>query len=207
MKTLSMLKYKIHYTAFIFFTCLAVVMSYTMRSESLHYYIMKSDKQIGNIHIERIVKNNTTEYLFESSVKMNLLLNLQVYDKMKVVFKGKQMVQADLYRTVNGKVKVDNHAHWNGKHYEMTDMDDNKMVVANNIEIATANLYYTEPVNYKEVFSEKFQKMVPVQLTGNKRYTLSLPNGNKTSYSYANGKCKLVEADTDWASLKFVLVK
>ncbi|MBK8144344.1 MAG: hypothetical protein IPK62_04725 [Bacteroidetes bacterium] len=72
------------------------------------------------------------------------------------------------------------------------------------IHLTTANLYFFEPKNVNAIFSEKFEKMIPVKSTGIRKYTLELPNGNKTSYSYENGICSLVEADTDWATLKFV---
>ena len=124
---------------------------------------------------------------------------------MKVIFKGNQMLQAQLYRTLNGKVKVNNSATWNGKSYLMTNKDNEPSSLQHLIYLTTANLYYLEPTNIATVFSEKFQKMIPIKHVGNRRYLLDLPNGNKAYYSYTNGICSLVEAETDWASLKFVL--
>ncbi len=174
-------------------------------SESLSYTVLKGEDKIGKINITRTAQNSTTEYFFESNVKLRFLLNIEVYDRMKVIYKGNQMVHAELYRTLNGKVKVNNTAIWNGKHYEMKNMDNEKNTISYPIYITTANLYYSEPKNTTAVFSEKFQKMIPIKNTGDKKYTLMLPGGNKTTYSYANGVCSMVEADTDWATLKFVL--
>ncbi len=174
------------------------------QAESLTYTVYKGKDKIGKINISRTHRNNTVEYFFESNVKLRVILNIEVYDRMKVIFKGNQMISADLYRTLNGKVKVNNTAIWNGKNYEMTNMDDEKNVLQAPIHLTTASLYYAEPKNKNEVFSEKFQRMIPMKITGNKRYTLQLPGGNKTSYSYGNGVCDLVEADTDWATLRFV---
>lgn len=174
-------------------------------SESLSYTVWKGEDKIGNINITRTAKNNTTEYFFESNVKLRFLLSIEVYDRMKVIYKGNQMVHAELYRTLNGKVKVNNTASWNGKVYEMKNMDNEKSTISHPIYITTANLYYNEPKNTTSVFSEKFQKMIPIKNAGDKKYTLMLPGGNKTTYSYANGVCSMVEADTDWATLRFVL--
>lgn len=176
-------------------------------AESLFYTVMKGDDPIGKIHIERTKKNDLTEYFFESTVKLTFIISVNVYDRMKVTFKGNQMLQAKLYRTLNGKVKVNNSAVWNGKSYAMTNKDNENSYYQHLISLATANLYYFEPSNVASVFSEKFQQMIPIKYVGNRRYMLDLPNGNKTYYSYANGVCSLVEAETDWASLKFVLNK
>lgn len=176
-------------------------------AESLYYTVMKGDDAIGKIHIERTLKNDLTEYFFESNVKLTFLFSIEVYDRMKVVFRGNQMLQAQLYRTLNGRVRVNNLATWNGKSYVMTNKDHESTYIQHLISMTTANLYYNEPANTSAVFSENFQRMVPVKNVGNKKYMLNLPNGNKTYYSYNNGVCSMVEAETDWASLKFVLNK
>jgi hypothetical protein len=173
--------------------------------ESLSYSVMKGGETIGHIHIDRTKKNDVTEYFFESTVKLTFIFSIEVYDRMRVIFKGNQMLQAQLYRTLNGKVKVNNSATWNGKSYLMINKDNERSSLQHLIYLTTANLYYLEPANTTAVFSEKFQKMIPVKRVGNKRYLLDLPNGNKTYYSYTNGICSMVEAETDWASLKFVL--
>jgi hypothetical protein len=174
------------------------------KAETLTYTVFKGSDKIGKINISRTTKNNQTEYFFESNVKLRVILSIEVYDRMKVIFKGNQMVQADLYRTLNGKVKVNNSAVWNGRHYELKNTDNESATIMSPIHLTTANLYYNEPKNVPAVFSEKFQKMIPIATTGEKKYTLKLPNGNRTTYSYANGVCNMVEADTDWATLRFV---
>jgi hypothetical protein len=174
-------------------------------ASSLIYSITKGDKVIGNILVERSTKNDITEYVFESNAKVNLLYNIEVYDKMNVVFKNNNMIQAKLYRTMNGKIKVNNVASWNGDSYSLSNIDGKNGFIKHPILITTASLYFFEPSDITFVFSEKFQKMIPIKRIGYRRYMLDLPNGNKVTYSYNNGICNLVEADTDWASLRFVL--
>ncbi|MBK8144345.1 MAG: hypothetical protein IPK62_04730 [Bacteroidetes bacterium] len=84
--------------------------------ESLSYTVLKGNDKIGKINISRTTKNNITEYFFESNVKLWFIVSVEVYDRMKVTFQGNQMLQSHLYRTLNGKVKVNNVATWNGSH-------------------------------------------------------------------------------------------
>lgn len=171
----------------------------------LNYSIIKDDKTIGNIRVERSLKDDITEYLFESRAKVKILYSIEVYDKMGVTFKQNILQQAKLYRTMNGKLKVNNTAIWNGSFYNLSDKDGANGFLKQSVFCSTASMYFNEPGNVKSVFSEKFQKMVPIQKIDSKKYRIDLPNGNTTTYTYNSGICTLVEANTDFANLKFVL--
>lgn len=173
--------------------------------EYLNYSIIKDDKTIGTIRVERSLKDHITEYLFESRAQVKILYSIEIYDKMNVSFKQNILQQAKLYRTMNGKLKVNNTAIWNGSFYNLSDKDGPNGFLKQSVLYSTASLYFNEPENVKSVFSEKFQKMVPVQKIDARRYRISLPNGNTTTYTYSSGICTLVEASTDFANLKFVL--
>ena len=176
-------------------------------ADKLTYTVVHDKKPVGQINISRTTQIDITTINFESNVVVNMLVSIKVYDKMDVVFKGNQMIKSYLYRTLNGRVKVKNAAMWNGKLYTQTDKDDEKSIISHLIYFTTASLYFEEPINHKQVYSEKFQKMIPVKSAGAKRYLLDLPNGNKVYYSYRDGVCCLVEAETDWANLQFVINK
>ncbi|MFN1218758.1 DUF6134 family protein [Chryseobacterium kwangjuense] len=175
--------------------------------EYLNYSIIKDDKTIGNIRVERSSKDDVTQYLFESRAKVKILYSIEIYDKMDVTFKQNILRQAKLYRTMNGKLKVNNAAIWNGNSYNLSDKDGDNGFLKQSIFCSTASLYFNEPGNIKSVFSEKFQKMIPIQKIDSRKYRISLPNGNTTTYTYSSGICTLVEASTDFANLKFVLNK
>lgn len=175
--------------------------------EALIYTVMKGDNNVGEFRIDRRTVNNITEYSSQSVVKVNMLVTIKVTDKMKVSYNGNRMERAELHRTLNGLVRVNNLATWNGTAYHMTNKDKDVTTLRHLIHYSTASLYYLEPSNIPSVFSENFQKMIAVKSVGNRKYTLELPNGNKTSYTYANGVCTLVEAETDWADIRFVLNK
>lgn len=180
-------------------------MAASITKEYLNYSIIKDDKTIGSIRVERTLKDDITEYFFESRAKVNILYSIEIYDKMGVTFKQNMLQQAKLYRTINGKLKVNNTATWNGSFYTLSDKDGANGFLKQSVSCSTASLYFNEPGNVKSVFSEKFQKMVPIQKIDSKKYRIDLPNGNTATYTYNSGICTLVEANTDFASLKFVL--
>lgn len=183
---------------------LALALGMNSFADNLTYTVIHDKKPVGQINISRTTKQDLTQIRFESTVVVNMLFTIKVYDKMDVTFKGNQLINSYLYRTLNGKVKVKNYATWDGKSYLQNNKDEDKSTLSQLIHYTTASLYYHEPIGQQEVYSEKFQKMIPIKNVGIKRYLLSLPNGNKVYYSYKNGVCSLVEAETDWANLQFV---
>ncbi|UPT68117.1 MAG: hypothetical protein M0D57_05515 [Sphingobacteriales bacterium JAD_PAG50586_3] len=178
--------------------------SYINNRKNLTYTITKGNEAIGEIHIIKSTNNDVTEYFFESNARVNLLLfNIKFYDKMSVKFNKNILQEAKLYRTTNNKVEVNNLITWNGRFYSCFDKNGHNGFINNPILLTTACLYFYEPVNVNSIFSEKFQRMIPIKNAGNNRYVMYLPNGNKTTYAYLNGICYSVEAETDWANLKF----
>jgi len=180
-------------------------MSFSARAEILRYTVMHRDNEVGQLQIERTVSKDETRYRFESNVALTMIMKIRVYDMMDVTFHGNLLTRAYLYRTLNDKVKVRNLALWDGTRYKLSDRDNEIKTITHPIYFTTASLYYVEPLQIRNLYSEKFQKMIPVTPDGASRYRLDLPNGNRVFYSYRNGRCSLVEAQTEWADIRFVL--
>lgn len=130
----------------------------SMAKEYLNYSIIKDDKTIGNIRVERSLKDDITEYFFESRAKVKVLYSIEIYDKMGVTFKQNILQQAKLYRTMNGKLKVNNTATWNGSFYHLSDKDGANGFLKQSVFCSTASLYFNEPGNVKSVFQKNFRK-------------------------------------------------
>lgn len=62
------------------------------------------------------------------------------------------------------------------------------------------SLFYGEPVDVKEVYSERFGQMCSVRKMTSKEYQVTLPDGKRNSYFYTSGQC--TEVETELAGLK-----
>lgn len=80
-----------------------------------------------------------------------------------------------------------------------------------NIEVNTpilatiTGLYYKEPVNIREVYSERYGKMCNVSKLSDGKYGVQLPDGKLGIYSYKNGLCREVKTDLAGFKLRIVL--
>ncbi|MBU3675646.1 MAG: hypothetical protein FGM54_00460 [Chitinophagaceae bacterium] len=179
--------------------------SATLHAETLHYDVVKDSKKVGYFQIGRAVNPGEVVIRSESTVRVSMLFTIEVIDKMYAVFRNNVLHTATIYRTLNGNVRVNNLTQWqNGKYALSTKDDKNNGAFTQTIRFTTVSLYFDEPLNLTEVYSEKFQRMVAIKSIGIHKYQLTLPDGNTAKYTYVNGYCSEVEAQTDWAVIKFV---
>jgi hypothetical protein len=65
-------------------------------------------------------------------------------------------------------------------------------------------LYYREPINISEVYSERFGLMCSVKKLSEGLYGVALPGGKQGLYTYRNGQCREVQQDMAGFKLKIV---
>lgn len=66
-------------------------------------------------------------------------------------------------------------------------------------------LYYQEPAQVPAVYSEKYGAMCRIRKLGNGHYSVELPNGKESVYSYEHGNC--VRVVTELAGVKLSIVR
>jgi len=66
-------------------------------------------------------------------------------------------------------------------------------------------LYYQEPAQVPAVYSEKYGAMCKITKLGNGHYSVELPNGKESVYSYERGNC--VRVVTELAGVKLSIVR
>lgn len=67
------------------------------------------------------------------------------------------------------------------------------------------SLYYKEPINITEVYSERYGQMCNVKKVSDGNYSVSLPDGKQGVYTYKNGLCREVKTDLAGFKLRIVL--
>lgn len=71
------------------------------------------------------------------------------------------------------------------------------------VHFTTAKLYFQEPVGIQKIYSERFLKFCPLEVRGDHKYKLSLPNGRANYYTYANSTLIEVFIDRTLFNIKF----
>lgn len=66
------------------------------------------------------------------------------------------------------------------------------------------NLYYEEPVNVNAVYSEKYGQLCRVESRGDGLYSVLMPSGKRTMYTYVDGKCTEVAVELAGFKLRMI---
>lgn len=172
----------------------------------LTYEVVRNNKVIGMMHALKTQKGTFTEYQTESSVQVNLVLELTIYTKVVGVFRQGQLLSGSAIRKVNNSTRVNTIIKWQGNRYVVED-DGEKTEIIEKISYTTACLMHMEPAGLHRIFSEAYRKFIPIREIRPHYYELQLPDGNKNYYHYSNGICMGAEVNTNLSKAFFRLKK
>src|SRR5207253_9698368 len=119
---------------------------------------------------------------------------ISIIEKQEVLFRNGVMIKSYLYRKVNEDIKADKLTTYAGGHYKINKANSSKTVMIDNIRYNQLCLYFFEPVNISQIYSDNFERLLTIEKK-NDCYQLKLPDGNTSYYYYTNGICSKVKVE------------
>jgi hypothetical protein len=173
------------------------------------YDVIVAGRTIGSLKVfDDGAKDNTKQHRIESDFK--IMFYKGKYSTQTNYSEGK-LVSATCAHHVNGDLKEQTQTKSAAKTlYEVwfsgEDAKDKPKATFNApISSTITGLYYKEPVNITEVYSERYGKMCNVKKISEGKYGVTLPDGKQGIYSYKNGLCREVKTDLAGFKLRIVL--
>lgn len=174
------------------------------------YDVIVAGRTIGSLKVfdEKDADQNTETHRIESDFKV--MFYKGSYSTQTNYVQGK-LVSATCAHHVNGDLKEKTLTKSSSRSlYEVLfsgeDGEDKPSVVVNKpISSTITSLYYKEPINITEVYSERYGKMCNVRKLSEGKYGVTLPDGKEGVYSYKNGLCREVKTDLAGFKLRIVL--
>ncbi|MCE6989987.1 DUF6134 family protein [Dyadobacter sp. CY323] len=173
------------------------------------YDVIVAGRTIGSLKVfDDKGKDNTETHRIESDFK--IMFYKGKYATQTSYVQGK-LVSASCSHHVNGDLKERTLTKSSTKSlYEVLfsgeDGEDKPRLELNSpINSTITSLYYKEPVNITEVYSERYGKMCSVKKLSEGKYGVLLPDGKQGIYSYKNGLCQEVKTDLAGFKLRIVL--
>lgn len=141
---------------------------------------------VGSVTVEKKnLATNRSSYHFNSDAEAVLLfVKTKTHAITNVTFENNILVKGYVLREQN-EDRQELFYTWDGSKYLIRDNGKN-LVLNREIKYCTANFFMIEPLNFKEVFVERFNYFVPIQHLGNGQY-LTKVDGGTNLYSYKNG--------------------
>ncbi|KAA6439237.1 hypothetical protein FEM33_13245 [Dyadobacter flavalbus] len=179
------------------------------KSQTNVYDVIVAGRTIGSLKVfDDNGKDDTETHRIESDFK--IMFYKGRYATQTNYSHGK-LVSATCSHHVNGDLKEKTLTRSSVKPlYEVMfsgeDAEDKAKIELNTPIISTiTSLYYKEPVNVREVYSERYGKMCSIKKLSEGKYGISLPDGKQATYTYQNGLCKEVKTDLAGFKLRIVL--
>ena len=175
--------------------------------EKLRYSITRNGDVIGWTIISKISEGESVRIMLQSEVKAKFLFQFNVLATEEVTIQQGIITHTAQFRKMNGDVKENKEMRFTINGYEVYRGSKVERLPFAKLNANVLSLYFQEPVHVKEVYSDKFQKMIGVQSLGNGKYKLKLPDGNYSIYQYKNGSCVKVEIDHSFYSATMNLIR
>lgn len=157
------------------------------------YIVNYKGDDIGTIRLQQQVNGDTVNYKMSSDIKTRFIFTIHVKSFEESMFKNGRLIFSTVNRTVNGDEKVKRHTRAASNSYTLTNGERSVVLHNESIGYNLMRMYCVEPVNINRVYSDNYQKFLPVTKIRQHTYKVELPDGNYNYYSYTNGICTKVE--------------
>lgn len=173
-------------------------------ANSLSYAVYYEAKKVGSLSANRSVKGNVINYSLSSNVKVNVVKEYNIIEKINEEFKEDKLQSSIHTRHVNSAEKANNKAIRYKTCYKLTG-DKHTDSLSAWILQTTLTLYFHEPTDKQEIYSQNYRKLITIKKVKEGLYELPLPNGKKAKYHYKAGKLIMLESSSFFGDVKFVL--
>jgi len=178
--------------------------SNTACAQRLEYDVIKGDKIVGDMMAEKKIKGDSIFYLIESNTIIKMLLTFNVQYRLEELYVGGLLVKGEAESTLNGNSRTKSKVWKEGGEYVVEINGYEELRALGSITYSVPELYFSEPGNKGEIFSQQFAEYLIIKKEEEHVFTLYSEDG-KNTHSYKDGVCNYVKLNRTYASFYFQL--
>lgn len=184
---------------FLFPACLSA------QDRNLEFNIVHHGDVKGVLQLTEHSEGNIRRIRVESQIKTSFLFQITIKTIEEAVYREGLLVFSRFYQKINDNEKSDRGMIWKDGSYQASGTQKTVKLPGLPVEHTILSLYYKEPQNIREIFSDNFQKYLPINKTSAGKYRVDLPNGSSNYYIYQQGRLVRVEVEQPFYALQFIL--
>lgn len=175
-------------------------MSLIAHAQKLEYDVVKGEKVIGFMRSNKVVSGDTTYYKVESQTKLKMLMTFNIYYVFEETYVKGKLISGNAESKLNNSTQKQSKVWANKGHYIVRlDGYDNK-IDADRIDYSIPELYYSEPGDRAEIFSQQFAEHLIIKKEKDHVFSLYSEDGkNKHTYN-EKGICEEVRVSRTYAT-------
>ncbi|WP_158976921.1 DUF6134 family protein [Cellulophaga sp. L1A9] len=156
-------------------------------NKTLWFDIIYKEKTIGSLKATKTSKNAKITYHTSSTINFRLIKEFAVNYKYDVSFDAELLKKAVVNISINDKSHAKTLTQWHENEYHIEKNGKTEAPLESTINYATILLYFVEPLNVTDCYSEQdgsFNTIIPL---GNHGYKKINANGKENEYYYKHG--------------------
>ncbi len=173
------------------FICLVTLWN-PVSSQKIVFDAFRDGDKVGALKVNRECEGSICQYHLNNKVTIKMLITVDVELDFQCMFKDGKLKRADTKQLRNGNVKENSYLSWEENKYLYAMGKDTTELNLPQTSYSTNLMYFEEPVNRTEVFSERFGKLLGLREIDPHTYELSLPDNSKNVFYYKDGRCERI---------------
>jgi len=169
--------------------------------QMLKYDVVKGNKTLGKMTVERQSYNNEVEYHIKSKVVFRILFSFTVDFECTALYRDNILESESTVNKLNGSSQKASELVRDGDNYFHT-LNDLTTTEKGPIDYTIAAIYFQEPYSGQNVYSPQFGQYLKFEEIGDHVYKMESPDGTNL-YTYMNGICTEVKVSRDFATFYF----
>ncbi|MDX1543823.1 MAG: DUF6134 family protein [Christiangramia sp.] len=175
------------------------------QQSQVEFDILKNDKNIGRLQIEKREASPFTDYQLSSKIEASFIKKFRVNASEKFRYREDKLIYSSVKRSINEKIQDPKILVFKESKYIITDGERNRVFPKAEINSNLVLLYFSEPIDINSVYCDNQQIMVDVQKIGSNKYRVDFPDGASNVFHYKDGEC--VQVDVYGKFFKVKLLK
>ena len=176
------------------------------QTKSLNFQIIRNENKIGTVRFSENASGTIDSLKMESNVKTRFIFTFIGYVKESATFRNGVLSESSIYRKFNGDEKVNKQHRAVNSQYIISKGETSMVMKDYPISYNMLSLYSKEPINISKVYSDNFEKFLPIQKVDAHKYKITLPDDNYNIYHYVDGVLNRVEVHHTFYTVNLILI-
>jgi hypothetical protein len=174
-------------------------------SNTLTYDILRNDKIIGVMKLQKKEEGDKTYLSLTSEVNVNFIINNSIKIKERSIYQNSKLIFSECMRSVNENEKLHNKTVYIKDNYHTENSSLSEILKIPLINFNLHLMYFKEPNSVSTVYSDSFQEMLDIEKLNQQHFNVNLPDGGNNEYFYKNGRCEKVVVHSTFFTIEMKL--
>jgi len=192
------LKAKLFYTArIVLMIAIAFLLALITQAQekNLSYTVKRNGNKIGTMDVKEVRDGKTVALKLQLDIKTSFILSFSAKGIEEARYDSGILTYSSVYQKLNGNEKVNKQIRYLNDVYVINNKGKEEKLSNVKIYYNLVCIYNHEPVTTALIFSDKYQKFLPIEKIEDHHYKIKFPDGNANEYWFEKGVCKKIEVD------------